>query len=123
MDKEHVKELKNGVTDDIDFVSTISNAIVAEQMSELDSLMSEIRDRVVEVDDVPDAIIEKYFLRLTNALYFITAKCESFGFYDDITKANARLKYNEAYSENQTLHSGDAKKPTQSDNQLYAEMK
>ena len=106
---------------DVDFAKQVSVAVVTNEMAELDLLMGEIRDKIVNAPDVPDSIIERYFLQLTNMLYFLTTKCESFGFYDDITKANARLKYNEAYAENQMKHLNDTKKPTQNDNQMYAE--
>lgn len=122
MNQENILDLMNGTIEDVNFAKKVSDAIVQEQTAELDNLMRAIQDNIVNVPVAADPVIEKYLLQLTNALYFITTRCETFGFYDDITKANARLKYNEAYAENQLAHAADAKKPTQSDNQLYAEM-
>lgn len=122
MNKEKIVELMEKATDDVEFAQRVSDTIVAEKTSELDALMKEIHKNVVNADYVDDNTISQYFLRLTNALYFLSSRFESFGFYDDITKANARLKYNEAYAENQLNHANDAKKPTQNDNQLYAEL-
>jgi hypothetical protein len=65
--------------------------------------------------------LEHYLLQLTNARYFVNTRVENFSFYEDITKANARLKYNEAYAENQLTSSVQGKKTTNADNQLYAE--
>ena len=122
MTKDRILELMQKTTADVEFAQQVSNEIVQENIAELDALMREIQDHVVNVQYADDQTISNYFLQLTNALYFLNTRCENFGFYDDITKANARLKYNEAYAENQLLHANDSKKPTQNDNQLYAEM-
>lgn len=107
--------------DDVNFIKEISSQIVNERISTLDNLMDDIRNFVVNVENVDDRTIEQYLLKLTNELYFIVTQCESVGFFDDITKANARLKYIEAYTQNQVNHANDTKKPTQGDHQIYAE--
>lgn len=106
---------------DVDFAIALSNEIIQENSQDLDDLMRDIQRNVVNVRGVPDQVIEGYLAELTNALYFINTRIESFGFYEDITKANARLKYNESYSENQLNAVATNKKVTVADNQLYAE--
>lgn len=122
MDKNKIIEIMQNTKNDVNFVNEVSNELVLEKTKELDNLMKAIQADVVNTPGVGDPIIEDYLLQLTNAVYFISTRVESFGFFDDISKANARLKYNQAYAENQVNHATDAKKPTQSDNQLYAEM-
>lgn len=123
MNKETIMSLMESAKDDVGFAQNLSDKIVASVTEDLDVLMREIHKNVVNADDyVDDQTMSQYFLRLTNALYFLSSRFENFGFYDDITKANARLKYNESYAENQLNHADDTKKPTQNDNQLYAEM-
>lgn len=123
MNKDKIKELMSSTEEDVAFVKQLSEAIVAEHTTQLDNLMCEIHTKIIDADDVPDQLIEYYFGQLSSALYFLEPQhSEEQGFYEDITKANARLKYNEAYAENQLNNIGSVKKPTQNDNQLYAEM-
>ena len=122
MNKETIVSLMESTKDDVEFAKNLSDKIVASVTEDLDVLMKEIHKNVVNADYVDDQTMSQYFLRLTNALYFLSSRFENFGFYDDITKANARLKYNESYAENQLNHASDPKKPTQNDNQLYAEL-
>lgn len=122
MNAENIINLMAAADNDVAFAKKVSDEIVQEQIAELDLLMREIQNNIVNAPVVDDFALERYLLQLTNALYFLNTRCDNFGFYDDITKANARLKYNQAYAENQLAHANDAKKPTQNDNQLYAEL-
>ena len=121
MNRERMDSLMQKTKTDVDFAIALSNDIIQENSQDLDDLMRDIQRNVVVVRGVPDQIIEEYLAELTNALYFINTRIESFGFYEDITKANARLKYNESYSENQLNAVATNKKVTVADNQLYAE--
>lgn len=121
MNKDKILNLMTDATADVDFATQISDTIVSEKTAELDCLMREIQTDVVNAPELVDSVIEHHLLQLTNAMYFITTRCEIFGFYDDITKANARLKYNELYTENQLNAANTGKKTTNADNQLYAE--
>lgn len=122
MDKNKILELMTAIDDDVQFAEQVSNSLVVEQTKELDAIMRNIQDTVVLVDNPGSYFIEKALAELTNAIYFINSRVENFGFYEDISKANARLKYNEAYAANQLAKANEAKKPTQADNTLYAEM-
>ena len=122
MNREKKLEIMQNTQSDVEFANELSNQLVVEKTTELDQLMKMIQDDVVNTPGVADPIIEDYMLQLTNMVYFISTRIEAFGFFDDISKANARLKYNQSYAENQLNHASDAKKPTQNDNQLYAEL-
>ena len=122
MNKDNILSLMDATSDDITFALELSDKIVSEKTEDLDDLMREIQDNIVNVDNPEDVFIERYLLQLTNMLYFITNRCESFGFYDDITKANVRLKYNTEYSKNQLQQAQSGKKATQAENQLAAEL-
>lgn len=121
MDKEAIEGLLNSATNDIKYVEVIANDIVKSRTKDLDDIMHEINEKIVNVDNPSDEIIEKYFLELTNAVYFINAHCEYLGFYEDITKVNAKMKYNQAYSDNQLKAVASNVKATVADNQLAAE--
>lgn len=118
---EKLQALMQSTANDVDFATELSNTVVAEKSAELDTLMREIQSQVVNAENPPDSTIEYFLLQLTNALYFINTRIEYFGFYEDITKANAKLRYNEAYAENQLRTTAANIKATVADNQLYAE--
>lgn len=118
---EKIHSLILATNDDVDFATALSNEVVLEKSAELDELMREIQNNVVNADNPTDTTIEFYLMQLTNALYFINTRIEYFGFYEDITKANAKLRYNEAYAENQLNTAANKTKATVADNQLYAE--
>lgn len=122
MNQETVKALIEASDDDVSFVEKVSEQIVLDKTNDLDELMREIQDNIVNVQSPDDTTIESYLLQLTNALYFLTARCEKFGFYDDISKANVKLKYNDEYTKNQISALSGGKKPTQADNQIAAEI-
>lgn len=121
MNKDKIEKIMSDCDEDIKYVEEISNKIVKEKTKDLDELMAIIQEDVVAVEEPSLEIIEKYFLELTNALYFINARSESLGFYDDISKTNAKMAYNRAYSENQVKNSTNNIKATVADNQLVAE--
>ena len=118
---EKIHSLILNTTNDVEFATALSNEVVLEKSAELDELMREIQNNVVNADNPTDTTIEYYLMQLTNALYFINTRIEYFGFYEDITKANAKLRYNEAYAENQLNNAANKVKATVADNQLYAE--
>ena len=119
--REKLEELINKTEGDINFVEEVSDKIVKEKTEELDTLMHDIYNEVVNVENLVDEIIEKHFLKLTNAVYFISAKCEMLGFYDDMSKTNSKLAYNEAYFNTKAKQALQGNKPTVSDLQLQAE--
>ena len=118
---EKIQALMISTDSDVEFATALSNEVVMEKAAELDSLMREIQNNVVNAENPTDTTIEYYLMQLTNALYFINTRIEYFGFYEDITKANAKLRYNEAYAENQLNTAANKTKATVADNQLYAE--
>lgn len=103
------------------YVRSVSDNLVKTYTKDLDDLMKAINEEIVVKDNPADDVVEKYFLELSNALYFINSKCEFFGFYEDISKSNVKLKYNEAYQTNVLSGITEGKKPTQNDNQIAAE--
>ena len=118
---EKIQALMASTDNDVEFATALSNEVVMEKAAELDSLMREVQNNVVNAENPTDTTIEYYLMQLTNALYFINTRIEYFGFYEDITRANAKLRYNEAYSENQLNSAASGIKATVADNQLYAE--
>ncbi len=118
---DEIKNIKKYIDENVNDIRTISDDIVNEYTQVLDDIMKDINRDVINADLVSDAVLEKYFLELTNAIYFLGSKGEFLGLYDDLSKANVKIKYNQAYSDNQIQNIASGKKTTVDENRAYAE--
>ena len=121
MDIEQCQATMAQYDSDMQYVEQMSNDIVKSRTNDLDGLMSDINRDIIQVQDPDIKVLERYFLELTNALYFINPYCESLGFYEDLSKSGLKMKYNKAYSDNQISNTAKGVKTTVADNQLAAE--
>ena len=111
-----IEEVKNKIEEYMIEINKYSSEIISKYTDTLDSIMRDIKNDVIDSDNVDDALLQHYFLSLTNALYFIGSSVESVGFYDDISELNYKLAYNEAFIENKAKSVGNAVKQTNADN-------
>lgn len=118
---EQIDTIMKEINDNAEYVKKLSDDIVNQYTSILDDIMRDITNDVINQNVVSDDTLERYFLDLTNALYFIGSKSEFLGVYEDLSKSNMKLKYNQAYSENQINSSLQGKKVTVDENRAYAE--
>lgn len=111
------------VSEDVSYIDKMLSDVVREYTQDVDVVMTAIRDNVLGAEGAPIYTIEKYYLELSNCLYFVSEKCERLGIFNSISKAKAQETYNNAYLEHQ--HSNDgvvgAKKPTVAESQATAE--
>ena len=88
---------------------------------ELDKCMESVSKDLVDNPNPPIQMLEKYFLNLSNAIYFIAEKTEKVGILEGVSKALAREAYNKAYVESQSLLNDNGKKPTVGESTAHAE--
>ena len=123
MDIEKINESLNSVKDDVSYVENIINNIVKEYSFDLDNIMENIYNNIINDEYPAINTIEKYFMELSNCLYFMCEKSERLGVFDSISKSKAQETYNIKYLEHQ--HSTDgkvgAKKPTVAESQAVSE--
>lgn len=86
------------------------NSIVSSYTSSLDELMQDIQNDIVNIDDCPISIIERYFIELSSAIYFIGSKVEKLGIYDGIGKLSLKEKFNSCFIDNSSLDEKGKKK-------------
>lgn len=91
VDKERVEALLDETEANVAYFTQVTNEIVKSQSQQLDDLMKEIYYNVVTVENPAIETIEKYFLELSNCIYFINEKFERLGIY----KAVAESAYND----------------------------
>lgn len=120
---DKVKELITDTENNVSIVGAMSNEIVNTYTEHLDEVMTNINREVIMKNNTNDEILQKYFLELSNVMYFISSRSEFLGLFDDISKSNAKLAYNEAFAQNQAKAEleGKKSKPTVAENQIYAE--
>lgn len=123
IESEKISKIMNECDENIEYVNSISNDIVKSKTQDLDELMTAIQNDIIIVEEPDVKLIERYFLELTNALYFINTRCESFGFYDDIAKSNSKLKLNQEYVNSQISSLNNKTKVTINDLNIAAENK
>ena len=104
-------------------VEKIVDKVVSSYTDSLTQIMMEIDDNIVQVENPSTDVIEKYFLKLTNALYFVAERTERVGIYDDVSKLAFQEAYNLAYLNSQNKNNGvsGAKKPTVAESTAEAE--
>ena len=96
LELDKVYEILDG---NVDYANQVARQTVDSQTKPLDDLMTEVYNNIISVEEPPTEQIEKYFLALSNCLYFLGDKLEKIGLYDDLSKAQAKEKYNRAYME------------------------
>ena len=104
-------------------ISDVVESTVKAYTEPLNKVMEGITNDLVNVDNPPISVIEKYFLELSNAIYFVSETTEKVGVFDGVSRALAREIYNNAYvyHQNKTTDDPKAKKPTVGESTAYAE--
>lgn len=106
--QEEIEAVYKPLDENVEYADNIARYTVNTQTGDLDKLMQEIYTNIVSVEEPATESIEKYFMALANCLYFLGEKLEKVGLYDDISKAQAKEKYNNAYMD--SVNPVDAKK-------------
>lgn len=123
IDEQRINNLQESLEDNMLYFTNIVDRVVSEYTSGLDELMQNIYTDVISVKNPSISILENYFLRLTNAIYFVGESVERLGIYDSLTKAAAQETYNKTYISHQSSNNGvvGAKKPTVAESTAISE--
>lgn len=114
---DKIKELKDKLEENVSYFTKLIDEIVDENTKSMDNILCEICDNIVNVDNPSTEIIEKYFLELTNCLYFMQERVEKLNIYDALSK----ISYKQAYNNNYMNPELDKSKPTVAELTSYAE--
>lgn len=117
MDTEIINQKLEEVKENAKYFDEVVGAVVAEQTTALDNIMMEICDNIVRVETPTIETIEKYFLELSNCIYFMNERVEKLGIYDALSK----IAYKEAYNNNYMNPLLEKAKPTVAELTAYAE--
>lgn len=123
VDESKVTKIVSNVNENTEYFNKMLSDIVSSYTEDLDNLMSNINRNVISIDNPAVVTIEKYFLELSNCLYFMCDRIEKLGVYDSLSKSSAQEAYNTKYLEHQNINVGvvGGKKPTVAETTATAE--
>ena len=124
LNQQIFEETLNSTHMNVQYFERIVDSVVNEYVGPLDKLMNDIDVNIVRVPNPPLQVLTKYFLELSNTLYFISSKSEKLGIYNTLSRIAARDVYNKAFLNNsntQVVYNGKLKSPTSADKQTLAE--
>lgn len=121
LDTDKLERVLDETEDNVKYFEDTLSGVVTAYTDHLDNLMKSVYEDIIMVDSPSLDTIEKYFLELTNAIYFMGDKLENLGVKDDMSKAQYKEIYNNAYLNNQIKDAEKKNKTTVAENQAVAE--
>lgn len=120
-DTDRITQVMQETEENSAYFEDTSLRVVEAYTQSLDDLMKAIYQDIILVDYPSELTLEKYFLELTNTVYFMGEKLESLGVRDDMSRAQYKEVYNSAYLGNQIKDVEKKNKTTVAENQAVAE--
>lgn len=96
---EKLEEIFKSTDSNVEYFEGIVRNTVEVYSKPLDEIMKNIYSEIISVSVPPLNTLEKYFLELSNCLYFMGDKLESLGTYDVLSKEAFKEVYNKEYLE------------------------
>lgn len=123
LDTSKIDEQVNTVEENMAYFNSVFEKVVDSYTRSLDEIMAEIDDEVVNKDYPSLDVLEKYLLKLSNCIYFISERAEKLGIYDALTKTAFKETYNNIYLDSQSpaSYGPGVKKPTVAESTAMAE--
>lgn len=97
IDKQKVTDLLNQTEENVTYFRNVTDQVVESYTKPLDDIMKAIYNDIVIVEDPPLQVLEKYFLELTNTLYFVSENYEKLGIYKSLSDAAYKEVYDRKY--------------------------
>lgn len=96
-----IQQLMKDADENVSYYNSVTNYVISSYSDSLDDLMKKIYSEVISVSDPSIYVMEKYFLELSNAIYFMCSKLEQLGAYAYVSNSTYKEAYNRAYLDNQ----------------------
>lgn len=121
VDTDKVATLMADTDENVKYFNDTTQQVAMAYTEDMDNLMKKLRTIITNSDDIATDMLEKYFLELSNMLYFVGTQLEQVGVYSDMAKSAAKEIYNKAYLNNQVKDLDKKNKTTVAENQAIAE--
>lgn len=120
VDTEKVDELLEQTKTNAEYFNSVTKRVTQEYSKTLDKLMGDIT-KIIDDRDIETSEIERYFLELSNVVYFMGSKLEQLGVFSDIADAAEKEVFNKAYLEYQLKDADKKNKTTVQETTSYAQ--
>ena len=112
IDGEKLKDLFESTKENVQYFEDTCKEVVRQYSEPLDNLMSDLYVECIQKEDPPLLLLEKYYLELSNLVYFMIDKLEQLGVYADMAKSAAKEVYSKTYLSNQVKEGATGKNKT-----------
>lgn len=100
-ENKEINDILQETVDNVQYFQNTVDGIVKEHSEALDGLMSDIYVECIQNGDASIETLGKYYLELTNMIYFMASKVEKAGAYADLSKSAAKETYSRNYLDSQ----------------------
>ncbi len=124
VDTEAIKDMMEYTDENVKYFNDVAKETADKYTKHLDELMQTLYKVIKKTDadnEIPSKDLERYYLELTNLIYFMGNKLEQLSIYGDMAKSAEKEVYNRAYLNNQIKDSEKKNKTTVAENQAVAE--
>jgi hypothetical protein len=123
LDTEKVGKLLNETTANVTYFNNACSEVIKKYSESLDNLMSDLYIECIKDGDATVNTLNRYYLELSNMVYFMIDKLEQLGVYADMAKSASKEVYSKSYLSNQVKEAGTGKnKTTVAELQAQAEL-
>lgn len=123
MDVDKLDSLFKQTSDNVEYFNSTLTEVIKKYSSSLDNLMSDLYVECIKNKNADVQTLERYYLELSNMIYFMIEKLEQLSIYADMSKSASKEVYSKSYLSNQIKESGTGKnKTTVSELQAQAEI-
>ena len=120
VDTQKVDELLEQTQKNSEYFNNITKKVTQEYSKDLDKLMAKVGSAIQD-RDIETSEIEKFFLELSNLVYFMGSKLEQLGVFSDMADAAEKEIFNKAYLEYQVKDIDKKNKTTVQETTSYAQ--
>ena len=93
-DKDEISKLMEETTSNVAYFENLTNDVVTSYTKDMDILMDNIYKNIIQVEQPALNTLEKYFLELSDCLYYMGDKVERLGIYETMSKNAYKEVYN-----------------------------
>ena len=123
IDVAKLDSIMHNTSVNVNYFNDTCDKIVASYTEGLDNLMKDIYIDCVKADNPTMNVMQKYYLELTNMIYFMVEKLEKLGVYSDMSLSASKEVYSKSYLKQSMLKDANGKsKSTVAELQAQANM-
>ena len=112
IDVDKLKSVFESTKENVTYFEDTCREVVRQYSDSLDNLMSDLYVECVQQPDPPTSLLERYYLELSNMVYFMIDRLEQLGVYADMAKSASKEVYSKTYLAHQVKENSTGKNKT-----------